>query len=168
MNRGKGVGMSNSALPNAPSTSSRIHVPVANQHKSKATKDSAVRKGGLMVNSDNSKHWERIVVFAFHSNLCVALYEPGLMFLFSLSTVTPLSSSIFDLPLSSSGMKNIEPYIEKTMVQSKQWYRCKWTGCNYDTTRSDSIVRHMRKHTGDRYVLNLYLSHFYLSSITSL
>ncbi|KPM05800.1 zinc finger domain-containing protein 13 [Sarcoptes scabiei] len=47
-------------------------------------------------------------------------------------------------------MKNIEHFIEKILIDGKQWYRCKWQNCAYSTIRSDSIVRHMRKHTGER------------------
>lgn len=42
-------------------------------------------------------------------------------------------------------MKNIEHFIDRTLIDGKQWYRCKWQNCSYSTTRSDSIVRHMRK-----------------------
>lgn len=56
MIRGKGVGMTSMALPNAAS-SSRMHVPNTNQHKLKNTKDSSpiARKGSLGLNSDNCK-----------------------------------------------------------------------------------------------------------------
>ncbi|XP_054154357.1 zinc finger protein Xfin-like isoform X2 [Oppia nitens] len=48
------------------------------------------------------------------------------------------------------GHKNIEDYIEKNQIDGKIWYRCLWMGCDYTTNRSDSIHRHLRKHTGIR------------------
>ncbi|KAH9394603.1 Krueppel-like factor 5 [Tyrophagus putrescentiae] len=59
--------------------------------------------------------------------------------------------SAFEPPaVTTNGMKNIEQFIEKTFVEGKQWYQCKWPNCCYSSIRSDSIVRHMRKHTGER------------------
>jgi KRAB domain-containing zinc finger protein len=46
--------------------------------------------------------------------------------------------------------KSITEFVEKCEIDGKQWHRCKWLECNYSTVRSDSIVRHMRRHTGDR------------------
>lgn len=58
----------------------------------------------------------------------------------------PFTAQTFDIPpVSTNGMKNIEHYIEKSILEGKQWYRCKWQNCVYTTIRSDSIVRHMRK-----------------------
>lgn len=62
----------------------------------------------------------------------------------------------FDVPtVSTNGMKNIEHFIEKTLIDGKQWYRCKWQNCSYATIRSDSIVRHMRKRKKLLYIFKL-------------
>ncbi|CAG2172701.1 unnamed protein product [Oppiella nova] len=48
------------------------------------------------------------------------------------------------------GHKNIDDFVEKCQIDGKLWHRCLWMGCDYTTNRSDSIQRHLRKHTGVR------------------
>lgn len=56
------------------------------------------------------------------------------------------NTQAFEMPtVTTNGMKNIEHFIDKTLIDGKQWYQCKWQSCSYATIRSDSIVRHMRK-----------------------
>ncbi len=65
---------------------------------------------------------------------------------------TPIETSI-ETPNDCSEVmttKSITELVEKCEIDGKQWHRCKWFDCNYSTIRSDSIVRHMRRHTGDR------------------
>ena len=61
--------------------------------------------------------WMHIIV-----NLTVCLHL--------VTAISSLNTSAFEIPaVTTNGMKNIEHYIDKALIEGKQWYRCKWELC---------------------------------------
>lgn len=49
-----------------------------------------------------------------------------------------------------NSIKRVMAFVDKRMVNRRTSYFCKWPDCGYVSLRSDSLVRHIRSHTGER------------------
>ncbi|CAG2164021.1 unnamed protein product [Oppiella nova] len=48
------------------------------------------------------------------------------------------------------GIRNVEEFVERRKINGITWYHCKWHQCSYASNKSNHLVRHIRKHTGER------------------
>ncbi|XP_054152951.1 zinc finger protein 184-like isoform X2 [Oppia nitens] len=48
------------------------------------------------------------------------------------------------------GIRNVEEFVERRKINGITWYHCKWQQCQYASNKSNHLVRHIRKHTGER------------------
>lgn len=49
-----------------------------------------------------------------------------------------------------NSIKRVMILVDKKIINNRSSYTCKWPNCGYESGRSDSLVRHIRSHTGER------------------
>ncbi|CAG2115216.1 unnamed protein product, partial [Medioppia subpectinata] len=61
-----------------------------------------------------------------------------------------LSSGATHMNHTYDGIRNVEEFVERRKINGITWYHCKWPQCPYASNKSNHLVRHIRKHTGER------------------
>jgi uncharacterized Zn-finger protein len=97
------------------------------------------------------------MIFTIFKLLFLSIFLPFIavevdlpVFTIEKSTNTTNNNSIIVINSEENSIKKVAQYVEKRVINGRVWYFCKWNHCNYDTIRSDSIVRHIRSHTGEK------------------